>query len=218
MPTSMHDRARLDPVALHELRLADAGDDDVGLTHERREDRASPSGRWSRCSAPSTARAPSAGPTMFDWPMTTACMPTRSSPVSLSSRMQPIRRARPQHGHLEHEASDVVRVEAVDVLPGIDALDDALGIDVLGQRQLHEDRVHLRIGIEAVDEREKLRFAGVRRAGRARTIACRPLPSSCACCARRPAMPRSRRPARPRVRAQDGPQRRMPRRRRALHP
>ena len=28
-------------------------------------------------------------PTMFDWPMTTACLPTRSSPVSASSRMQP---------------------------------------------------------------------------------------------------------------------------------
>ena len=28
-------------------------------------------------------------PTMFDWPMTTACLPARSSPVSFSSRMQP---------------------------------------------------------------------------------------------------------------------------------
>ena len=28
-------------------------------------------------------------PTMLDWPITTACLPTRSSPVSYSSRMQP---------------------------------------------------------------------------------------------------------------------------------
>ena len=28
-------------------------------------------------------------PTMFDWPMITACRPTRLSPVSASSRMQP---------------------------------------------------------------------------------------------------------------------------------
>jgi hypothetical protein len=28
-------------------------------------------------------------PTMFDWPMTTACLPTKSSPVSASSVMHP---------------------------------------------------------------------------------------------------------------------------------
>ena len=40
-----HDRARLDPVARDELRLADGGDEDVGLAHDARADRASPSGR-----------------------------------------------------------------------------------------------------------------------------------------------------------------------------
>ena len=61
MPTSMTIAPGLIHVARHELRLADRGDDDVGLPHDARAGRASRSGRSSPCSAPSGARAPSAG-------------------------------------------------------------------------------------------------------------------------------------------------------------
>ena len=61
MPTSMTIAPCLIQSPWHEMRLADAGDDDVGLAHQVRAGRASPSGRSSPCSAPSAAPAPSAG-------------------------------------------------------------------------------------------------------------------------------------------------------------
>ena len=126
-----HDGAGLDPVALDELRRG-----------PRRPRRCRPAGRvpgrsrvaeWQIVTVQRAISSSSAigRPTMFDWPMTTACLPTRSSPVSASSVMHPYGVHGPQRRPLQHQAADVVRVEAVDVLAGIDALGDALLVDVL---------------------------------------------------------------------------------------
>ena len=51
-------------------------------------------------------------------------------------------------------------MEAVDVLGGIDAVERARLVEAVRQRALHEDPVHVRIGVEAVDQRIEL---GLRR-------------------------------------------------------
>ncbi|MEJ0006429.1 MAG: hypothetical protein WDM77_08720 [Steroidobacteraceae bacterium] len=43
-------------------------------------------------------------------------------------------------------AADVVQVEAIDILVEIDALQNAVHIDLRRQRQLHQDAVDGRIG------------------------------------------------------------------------
>ena len=58
------------------------------------------------------------------------------------------------------KAADVVRVEAVDILAWVDALHHLGLADVLGQRQLHEDAVDRRVGVQAVDVRQELRLGG----------------------------------------------------------
>ena len=100
---------------------------------------------------------------MFDCPMITACFPTRSSPVSRQQAHAAVRRARTQHRALQHQPADVVRMKAVDVLARVDALGHSLRIDLLRQRQLDQDPVHRRVGIQLVDQRQQLVF---RRVGR----------------------------------------------------
>jgi hypothetical protein len=53
-------------------------------------------------------------------------------------------------------------VEAVDILVGIDRVDDRLRVDLLGDRQLAEDTVDLRILVELLDQRQQLGLALLR--------------------------------------------------------
>ena len=53
-------------------------------------------------------------------------------------------------------------MEAVDVLARVDQLDHPLGVDLLRQRQLHQDAVHRGIGVERAHAVEHLRLAGGR--------------------------------------------------------
>ncbi len=71
--------------------------------------------------------------------------------------------ARPQHRQALRQAAEVVGVEAVDVLVRADALDHQGAVDVLGQRQLHQDAVDALVGIEPVDlgQQRLLRHLGV---------------------------------------------------------
>ena len=59
--------------------------------------------------------------------------------------------------------SDILGMKSVDVLARIDGVDDALRIDVLGQRQLHQNAVDPVVGIKPGDQRQQLGFAGRRR-------------------------------------------------------
>ena len=52
-----------------------------------------------------------------------------------------------------HQPSDVVRMKSVGVLVGRHQIQDHLAVDLLRQRELHEDAVNLSIAIELVDER-----------------------------------------------------------------
>ena len=63
------------------------------------------------------------------------------------------------------QPADIDRVEAVHVLGRVDRLDHRAGADLLGQRQLHQDAVHRRVGIEPRDHRQQFGL-GVVSAGR----------------------------------------------------
>ena len=56
-------------------------------------------------------------------------------------------------------------MKAIDILVDGDAFDDPAHIDVRRQRQLHQDAVHRRIGIQARDQFEHLRFGRIGRQG-----------------------------------------------------
>ncbi len=45
------------------------------------------------------------------------------------------------------QAAEVVGVEAVHVLAGIDGVDDRRGVDLGGQGELDQDAVHLLVGV-----------------------------------------------------------------------
>jgi hypothetical protein len=49
-------------------------------------------------------------------------------------------------------------MEAIDVFRRIDALDDRRAADVAGQRQLHQDAIDTLVGVELIDQRERLRL------------------------------------------------------------
>ena len=63
----------------------------------------------------------------------------------------------------DRQASDVHGMEAVDILVGVDGLDDLEAVDVLGERHLDQDAVNGRIAIKFADEGEERCFAGFRR-------------------------------------------------------
>ena len=62
-----------------------------------------------------------------------------------------------------HEPADVVRVKAVRVLLRQDRVQNELAVDLLRQRQLHEDAVDLRVAVDLVDQGQEL---GLARRGR----------------------------------------------------
>src|SRR5581483_4731244 len=72
----------------------------------------------------------------------------------------PERRTGPQTGRAREEPTLAHRVETVDVLVRVDALDDLLRVETRRQRELHQDAVHVAPAVQVVDEREQL---GLRR-------------------------------------------------------
>jgi hypothetical protein len=66
------------------------------------------------------------------------------------------------HGFLaRRQQADIGNVKAVDVLGGIDRVDHLVGVNVARQRQLHEDAVHLRRGVELFHQRQQVGLGGV---------------------------------------------------------
>jgi hypothetical protein len=63
------------------------------------------------------------------------------------------RRARQRARLLEHQAAEVHRVQAVDVLVRQHPLEDTLLVDLAGHRQLHEESGAGRVGVQLVDHR-----------------------------------------------------------------
>jgi len=67
------------------------------------------------------------------------------------------------------QPADVFRMEAVYVLARVDAVDQRSGVDMRRQRQLHQDAMNARIGVELVDQ---LRQFGLR-SGRRKVVIAR---------------------------------------------
>ena len=61
------------------------------------------------------------------------------------------------------QQADIFGVEAIDVLPRIHRLEDALLVDVCRQWNLHQDAVYLRVGVQRVDDSQELGLGRLRR-------------------------------------------------------
>ena len=66
-----------------------------------------------------------------------------------------------QRRFADAQSAGVDHGQAVDVLVWIDAIDHPVRIDLLGQRQLDQNTMHFRILVQALDELDQRRFAGV---------------------------------------------------------
>ena len=86
----------------------------------------------------------------------------RQVAVKVAQQHQAAKRRAGHHGLLPRPQQPHVRdVEAVDVLRRVDGVDDEVGIEVLRQRQLDEDAVHRRVGVQPRDERQKIGLGGL---------------------------------------------------------
>jgi hypothetical protein len=83
-------------------------------------------------------------------PSTTALAPSSLTPVRCNKFQAALGRAGDEQGlaALHHQPADVDRVEAVHVLLQADRAQDRLFVQVLGQRQLHQDAVDGRVGVQ----------------------------------------------------------------------
>ena len=91
---------------------------------------------------------------------TTACAPASGTCVAAQQLEDAGGRGGDEARLVEPEAADVHRVEAVDVLVRIDAVEDAAPRQMGRQRKLHQDAVDRVVGVERVDERQQLALAG----------------------------------------------------------
>ena len=66
------------------------------------------------------------------------------------------RSCRDETGQTQRHATGIHRVYAVNVLSVVDSVDDMLLIDVLGQRQLHDEAIHVIILIQFLDAIQQL--------------------------------------------------------------
>ena len=157
-------RARLDPVGLDHPVAPDGGDEHVGAC-------AQTAGRSAvrECAIVTVALAASSSwaiglPKRLERPMTTACAPLSSTPVSASSTMHAGRRARPQPLAPEREVAGAQRRQPVDVLARVDQAGEVDAVEVVGHRQLAEDAADVVVGVELLDQRLDLLGASRRRA------------------------------------------------------
>ena len=63
----------------------------------------------------------------------------------------------------DQQLAHILRMEAIDILLRTNVPDDRVGIDVLGQRHLHENAVHRRVTIQLLDERQQRRLCRIGR-------------------------------------------------------
>ena len=111
----------------------------------------------SRCSSISAMGLP----TMLLAPTTTTFLPVTSVPRRIEQQLNAIRRAGREDGVAHHQPAHVVEVEAVYVFIDRDRLQHPARVDVSQERQLDEDAMHGRVGIQAGDGGEHFRFRRV---------------------------------------------------------
>ena len=90
-------------------------------------------------------------PTMAERPTTTARAPFERDLVLVEHAHDPERRPGNERRPAEVEPARVDGMDAVDVLLGRDRLDHAVLVDVVGQRQLDEEPVHVVVGVDLGD-------------------------------------------------------------------
>ena len=63
----------------------------------------------------------------------------------------------------DQQLAHILRMETIDILLRTNVPDDRVGIDVLGQRHLHEDAVHRGVTIQLLNERQQRRLGRISR-------------------------------------------------------
>ena len=143
-----HGRARLDPVAAHHLGPADRREQQIGAAAHRRQIAGLANGRPSRWRSRRAAAAPAA---------CRRCWSGRSPPLPgrratrctvLASMTQPSGVQGTSAGRPVASRPALTGWKPSTSLRGIDRVEHLLGVDLLRQRQLHQDAVHRRIGVE----------------------------------------------------------------------
>ena len=89
--------------------------------------------------------------------------PLGLDPAVLEQLLHAQRGAGDEPGPADGQQAGVLGVEAVDVLARVDPLDDPSFVDVVRQRQLHEEAVDGRIGVEGLDGVEQIGLGHVGR-------------------------------------------------------
>jgi len=165
-------RTRLDHVGRHEARLADGGDDDVGGADDRGEilRPAVADGDSGVASHPfldqeRRHRLADNFAAADDDGMGAGRRDTGIDQELLAAEG----RTGHESGTSLREEPDVDGLKSVYVLERIDRIEDHGLVDLFGQRQLHEDAVHGRIGVQARDEFEELGLGGAGGEGVERT-------------------------------------------------
>ena len=82
--------------------------------------------------------------------------PRQIAELILEQHQAPERRARHEAVQPGRQPPGIDRVEAVDILVGVDPRGDDALVDMIGQRQLDEDAVDRPVGVERVDQREQI--------------------------------------------------------------
>jgi hypothetical protein len=88
-------------------------------------------------------------------PMTTARALDRNR-RGLEQAHHARRRARPRARFVEHERADILAMESVDVLLGVDRVRDGDRVEMRRQRHLDQEAVNLGRGVQARDRRHQL--------------------------------------------------------------
>ena len=174
---------------------AGRGDDDVGVAHVGGQVAgAGVAQRHRGVLASGGSAAGRAGrPTVRPRPTTTTSAPAISTPWRRSSSIAADGRAGQRAGLAEHQLAEVGRVQAVDVLVGVDAREQRELVEA--GRLLHEEAGARGVGVELVDHGLDLGLRGGRRAGRGGSRRCRSRRSPCAWRRRTSASRGRRRPA-----------------------
>ena len=97
---------------------------------------------------------------MFERPTTTARLPARSLCHFANQDQAAQRRAGNRRVLAEREPTGVDRVEAIDILGGIDRREHRGAIHAGRQRQLHQDAVHVGLCVQLLNQCDQLGRAG----------------------------------------------------------
>ena len=140
-------------------------------------------------------------PNRFERPITTASAPSSCAPTLSSSSITPLGVHGRRPGRPSASSPADSGGQAVDVLADVDEAGHLHAVEVVGQRQLDDDPVDRRVGVEPLDRGDHLLLASRPRPCARRTSACRSPRTGAAWSRRRPRSPGRRRSAPSRGRA-----------------